>query len=169
MRGELQRDGRNHIVLSISGSASGTAATLTLSGAATGSTTTSSTGSYTFTGLANGSYTVTPTKSGYTSTLPSAPVTVSGAAITGVSFTATEVPVSHSVTPSTPSEHCRHNLYPGNTFRRSLHASWLHRGNIVRGRQRLLRSDLLLLATSVDGSNNESAYSSQATAVVSTP
>ena len=52
---------------SISGTVSGAIAagvTMTLTGAATGSTTTATGGTYTFSGLANGSYTVTPSLSG---------------------------------------------------------------------------------------------------------
>jgi hypothetical protein len=62
---------------------------MTLSGAASGSTTTATGGTYTFSGLANGSYTVTPSKSGYTFSPTSIAVTVSGANQTGKNFTST--------------------------------------------------------------------------------
>ena len=66
---------------SISGTlgAAGAGATVALSGAATQTATASSTGAYSFTGLANGAYTVTPTKSGTTFTPASQNVTVNGA------------------------------------------------------------------------------------------
>jgi Domain of unknown function (DUF4082) len=44
--------------------------------------------SFTFSGLANGTYTLTPSKSGFTFTPASQSVTVSGASVTGVNFTA---------------------------------------------------------------------------------
>ncbi len=77
--------------------------TITLSGsglsgvtvaAGSASATTSSTGAYTISGLANGTYTVTPSKSGYTFSPSSASETVNGASITGVNFTATANPPS---------------------------------------------------------------------------
>ncbi len=52
------------------------------------SATTSSTGAYTLSGLANGTYTVTPALSGYTFTPASQSVTISGANVTGKNFTA---------------------------------------------------------------------------------
>jgi hypothetical protein len=63
--------------------------TMTLTGAASGTTTTDSNGNYTFTGLANGNYTVTPSLTGYVFTPTSQNVTVSGANVTGVNFTGT--------------------------------------------------------------------------------
>jgi hypothetical protein len=77
---------------SISGTISGTGgagATVTLSGTRTGTTTADGSGNYSFAGLGNGSYTITPSKSGVTFIPPSQTVTVNGAALTGVSFTAT--------------------------------------------------------------------------------
>src|SRR5258708_38143166 len=86
------------VLYTISGSVSGSAATLTLSGAATKSTTTDATGKYTFSGLANGSYVVAASQSGYAFPPSTASGTVNGAAVTGGHFTATAVPVSHNVT-----------------------------------------------------------------------
>jgi hypothetical protein len=73
----------------ISPTAGGSGATVTLSGAASASTTANSSGSYAFTGLANGAYTIRPSNTGYTFTPASQPVTVNGASVTGVNFTAT--------------------------------------------------------------------------------
>jgi hypothetical protein len=71
---------------SISGSAGTTGATLT-AGSATA--TSDASNNYTLTGLANGTYTVTPSKSGCTFSPASTSVSVSGANVTGINFTAT--------------------------------------------------------------------------------
>jgi hypothetical protein len=71
----------------ISPSAAGSGATVTLSGAANATTTANASGNYTFTGLANGNYTVTPSHTGYTFTPPNQTETMSGANLTGVNFT----------------------------------------------------------------------------------
>jgi inhibitor of cysteine peptidase len=65
--------------------------TMTLGGVSTATTTTDSGGFYTFTGLDNGIYTITPTRTGYTFSPTSSQQTVSGANISGVHFTATQV------------------------------------------------------------------------------
>jgi len=63
--------------------------TITLSGASSGSTTTNTGGYYSFSSLADGNYTVTPSRAGYTFAPTSRPATVSGASVSGLSFTAT--------------------------------------------------------------------------------
>ena len=83
--------------------ASGVGTTLALSGAATGTVTADAAGNFTFTGLANGTYTVTPSKTGFTFSPASQSVTVSGANVTAVNFTAAPVPtwnISGTVSPS---------------------------------------------------------------------
>ena len=63
---------------------------MTLSGAASATTTANSSGNYTFSSLANGTYTLTPSHAGYTFSPSSLNVTVSGANVTtGLNFTAT--------------------------------------------------------------------------------
>ncbi|HWB99995.1 MAG TPA: N,N-dimethylformamidase beta subunit family domain-containing protein, partial [Bryobacteraceae bacterium] len=86
----------------ITPSSGGSGALLLLSGAASATATADSSGNYTLAGLANGSYTVTPSKSGYTFSPPSQTITVSGANVSSVNFTATAVPTYHisgSITP----------------------------------------------------------------------
>ena len=61
--------------------------TLTLSGAASGTTTTNSLGNYMFTGLSNGNYTVTPSQTGSTFTPVNRNVTINNANVTGQDFT----------------------------------------------------------------------------------
>ena len=75
----------------ISPTAGGSGATVTLSGASSATTTANASGSYTFTGLANGAYTVTPSNAGYNFTPPNSAVTISGANQTA-NFTAAPAP-----------------------------------------------------------------------------
>jgi len=60
--------------------------TMTLSGSASGATTTDGYGKYSFKGLGNGNYTITPDKTGYTFTPTSRAVSVSGANVTRQNF-----------------------------------------------------------------------------------
>src|SRR2546430_2106855 len=88
--------------------ASGVGTTLVLSGAATGTVTADAAGNFTFTGLANGTYTVTPSKTGFTFNPAKQSVTVSGANVTGINFTAAPVPtwnISGTVSPSANGAH----------------------------------------------------------------
>ncbi len=67
----------------------GSGATIALTGASTATTIASTSGAYSFTGLANGSYTITPSLSGHTFSPASVAVTVSGANVTAATMTAT--------------------------------------------------------------------------------
>lgn len=69
--------------------------TITLSGTASPSTTTNSSGQYSFTGLASGSYTITPTLAGYT--YSPAPPTINITSNTTQDFTATSAMASYSI------------------------------------------------------------------------
>ena len=81
----------------ISPAAGGNGATLTLSGAASAATTADSSGSYTFTGLANGTYAIIPSHTGYTFSPTSQSVTVSGANVTAINFTDTPQSATYSI------------------------------------------------------------------------
>jgi hypothetical protein len=88
----------------ISPAAGGNGATVTLSGAASATTTANSLGNYTFTGVANGNYAVTPSHAGYTFSPTTQAVTVNGANVTGLNFTATANPtfsISGTISPTT--------------------------------------------------------------------
>lgn len=89
----------------ISPTAGGSGATVTLNGAASATATANSLGAYSFTGLANGSYVVTPSNTGYSFSPSSQPVTISGTNLTGVNFTASvQAPtftISGTITPAT--------------------------------------------------------------------
>jgi hypothetical protein len=73
----------------ISPTAGGSGAKVVLSGLVTASTTTDSSGNYTFSGLANGNYALTPSHTGYTFSPASQSAPVNGANVTGINFTAT--------------------------------------------------------------------------------
>ena len=68
--------------------------TVNLSGAASSSTTTGSSGLYNFPGVANGSYTVTPSKSGWTCSPLSRNTTISGSSVTLGDFVCAQNPSS---------------------------------------------------------------------------
>ncbi len=87
----------------ISPTAGGSGATVTLSGATSASTIADGAGNYTFTGLQNGAYTVTPSRTGYTFNPSTQAATVSGANVTGLNFTATPLTfgISGAISPAT--------------------------------------------------------------------
>jgi Domain of unknown function (DUF4082) len=161
----------------ISGTVSGSAATLTLSGASSASTTTGAGGSYSFSGVANGSYVVAASQSGYSFTPSTAAVAVNGGSVAGVNFTGTAnpTPVQHSVSlnwaASTSADVSGYNVY---------------RSSVAGGPYTLVSASLVpgtsyvdssvssgqtyyYVTTAVDSSNGESGYSDEAVAVVPTP
>ncbi len=161
----------------ISGKVSGTVATLTLSGAASGQTKTDGSGNYSFSGLANGTYLVAPSQSGYSFSPSTASETIKSANVTGVNFTASAIPppVQHSVslswTASTSPNIAGYNLYRGTVsggpymrINGSLDAGTSYVDNTVSSGQ-----TYFYVTTAVNSTNVESAYSSQAEAVVPTP
>ena len=75
---------------SISGTIAGSSgAMVALSGPSSATATTNSSGAFTFSGLTDGNYSLTPTKNGYTFAPTSLSITLNGANVTGVNFTAT--------------------------------------------------------------------------------
>jgi len=81
----------------ISPSAGGNGATVTLNGAASATTTANSSGFYTFAGLANGTYSITPSHGGYTFSPANQAATVSGANVTGINFTDTPQSATYTI------------------------------------------------------------------------
>src|SRR6202158_5197990 len=73
-------------------------ATLTLTGAASTTTTADSLGNYAFAGLANGTYAVAPSHAGYTFTPSSPSMTVNGTNVTGMNFTVNAVAAAPTIT-----------------------------------------------------------------------
>ena len=91
------------ILGTISPTAGGSGATVTLSGAVTTTTTADAAGNYTFGGLANGTYAVTPSHAGYTFSPTSQSAPVNGANVTGINFTAQVAPtfsISGTISPT---------------------------------------------------------------------
>ena len=84
----------------VSPAASGSGATLTLSGAASATIAADAAGNYSFSGLVDGVYTLTPGKTGFTFTPASQSMTVSGANVSAVNFTAQPVTISGALSPA---------------------------------------------------------------------
>ncbi len=158
----------------ISGTVSGGPATLALSGTSSATTATSSSGTYTFSGLSDGTYIVTPSESGYTFTPASASVTVTNGSVTGVNFTATSnTAPPHSVTltwvASTSTSVVSYNVYraPLNgAYTKSTSAitsmSYVD-DNVTAG------ASYQYVATAVDNAGNESTDSNLVTVTIPTP
>jgi Bacterial Ig domain len=81
----------------VSPTAGGNGATIVLNGAASATTLVSSSGAYSFTGLANGIYAVSASRAGYAFSPAVQPATINGANITGLNFTATPVSQTFSI------------------------------------------------------------------------
>jgi hypothetical protein len=159
----------------ISGKVSGTAATLTLSGASGASTKTDASGNYSFTGVANGSYVVAPSQSGYSFAPATASVSVNGGNVTGVNFTGGTVPatVQHSVklnwgastSPNIVTYKVYRSTVSGGPYDQinSMGGTTCVDSNVSSGQT------YYYVATAVDSSGAESAYSNEAVAVVPKP
>lgn len=93
-------------IYSISGTISpgsgGSGATVTLSGASTGTTTADASGNFIFSGLSNGTYTITPSKTGFSFTPGNQTTTINGANVSGINFTSSTqaFSVSGTITPT---------------------------------------------------------------------
>lgn len=154
----------------ITPTAGGSGATVTLSGAAAAKTTTNTSGAYSFGGLANGSYTVTPSNSGYSFTPANQAVTINGGNQTGINFTAA-VAQTHTVAlswiPSTSSV-AGYNVYRSTTngtgyvrINASLVSVLAYTDSTV-----LNGTTYYYVTTAVDSAGLESPFSNQATAVI---
>ena len=154
----------------ITPTAGGSGATVILTGPAAGTTTTDTTGNYSFGGLANGTYTVTPSNAGYTFTPVNQNVTVNGATQTGANFTATPA-VTHSVVLSwnaSTSAVTGYNVYRS-TVSGTQYAkvnSSLVGGLAFTDTTVLGRTIYYYVTTAVDATGYESAYSNEAQALI---
>jgi len=159
---------------SISGKVTGSAATITLSGAASQVTKTNTAGNYSFAGLKNGSYVVAPSETGHTFSPSSSLVSVNGASDSNVNFTAKSAPasVAHSV-----------SLSWNASTSPNISGYKVYRGSVSGGPYTLISASVIdgisyvdnsvvsgqtyyYVATSVGSNDEESGYSNQAVAVV---
>jgi hypothetical protein len=154
----------------ISPAASGSGAAVTLSGAASASTTANSSGNYTFVGLANGTYTATPSNTGYTFTPVNRSVTINGANVGAVNFTATQqqahsAALSWTASTSTVSGY---NVYRGAVNGGPYTLINLSPFTGLNYTDTTVQSGLTYyyVTTAVDSSGVQSVYSNQVTAVI---
>jgi hypothetical protein len=151
--------------------AGGSGATVTLSGSAAATTTSDTSGNYSFGGLANGTYTVTPSNTGYSFSPPNQSVTLNGANQTGVNFTAT-AQQTHTValawTASTTTTVTGYNVYrsivSGSGYVKinsSLVSVLTYTDTSVQN-----GATYYYVTTAVDSTGTESGFSNQATAVI---
>jgi ABC-type oligopeptide transport system substrate-binding subunit len=154
----------------ISPTAGGSSATVTLSGAATALTTANSSGNYTFAGLANGTYAVTPSHTGYTFSPTSQTAKINGADVTGINFTGT-VQQAHSVALSWNASTSAVIGY--NVYRSTLSGTGYTRMNsallaVLAYTDTTVQSGTTYyyVTTAVDSTGIESAYSNEAKAII---
>jgi len=154
----------------ITPTAGGSGATVTLSGAAPAVTTANTSGNYTFAGLANGTYTVTPSNIGYTFSPVSQSVMVNGANKTDVNFTATvqqthSVALSWSASTSTVTGYNIYRSTVSGTQYAKINSSLV--GGLAFTDTTVLGGTIYYYVTAaVDASGNESAFSNEAQAII---
>jgi len=151
----------------------GSAATVTLSGAAPATAITDGAGNYMFTGLGNGTYTVTPTNAGFAFAPATQSVTVSSANVSGVNFTAS-AQVTHSValtwiassTPTVTGYNVYRSTVSGTAYAK-INSSLVLAPLISYTDATVLNSTTYYyVTTSVDASGVESAFSNEASAAI---
>jgi hypothetical protein len=157
----------------LSGAVIGSAATLTLSGTAAASTTTDSTGKFSFSGISNGSYVVAPSRAGYTFNPSTAAVNIDNASAAGVNFTAQAIPptVTLNWSASTSLGVTGYNVYratiTGGPYAKvnssPVAALTYADGSVSAGQV------YFYVATAVDSAGKESTYSTEASATVPAP
>lgn len=156
-------------------STAGAGTSVALGGAKTASTTADANGNYGFTGLVNGTYTITPTKSGYTFSPASAAISVNGANISSINFSASATTsTSHYVSLSwaaSTSTVSGYNVYrktgSGGTYAKinsSVVGSTSYTDKTVGA-----GTTYYYAVTAVSSSGAESSYSNIATAVIPSP
>jgi hypothetical protein len=161
------------VTYSISGTVTGSAATLTLSGTSSHSSIANSAGSYAFPGLANGTYVVAPSQPGFAFTPATASVKISGASVAGVNFSATPAPhsVSLSWAPSTSTSVDGYNVYratvSGGPYTKLTSAPIA--GTAYVDSAVASGNTYFYVSTAIDIHNQESGYSNIAAATIPVP
>ena len=157
----------------ITPTAGGSGATVTLTGPAAANTTTDTSGNYTFSGLANGTYTVTPSNTGYAFNPVSQSITINGTNQVGVNFVAA-VQTGHSVTltwiASTTSTVTGYNVYrttTNGTGYAKINATPVLAPTVTYTDTTVSSgTTYYYVTTAVDVGGAESVYSNQATAAI---
>lgn len=157
----------------ITPTAGGSGATVSLSGPAAANTTTDTSGNYTFSGLANGTYTVTPSNTGYAFNPVSQSITINGTNQVGVNFVAA-VQTGHSVTltwiASTTSTATGYNVYrttTNGTGYAKINATPVLAPTVTYTDTTVSSgTTYYYVTTAVDVGGAESVYSNQATAAI---
>ena len=154
----------------ITPSSVGNGTTVALSGPASATTTGNSSGAYIFSGLANGTYAVTPSRSGYSFSPSVQSVSINGADVSGIDFTASQQS-THSVQLSwqaSTSNVVGYNVYRGTTdggpyarINATVVTLLKYTDSSVAG-----STTYYYVTTAVDSAGVESAYSNQATAII---
>jgi hypothetical protein len=162
----------------ISGTVGVSGATVTLSGAASKSTTSDSSGHYSFTAVSSGNYVVAPSRPGYTFNPSTRSVVISQTNATSIDFGASVVPnpVPHSVSLSWRAPASSSNVRGYNVYRTAISGGQYSKVNGSPATSTSFVDSSVdsgrtywYAVTTVDSSNTESGYSNIATAVVPTP
>jgi hypothetical protein len=154
----------------ISPAANGSGATLALSGPTAVTTTASSNGSYSFSGLSNGTYAIAPERTGYVFEPTVQSAIVSGANVSGVNFTAAQLS-THTVSlrwQASTSAVSGYNVYRGVTSGGpydKLNTSPVAAESFTDS-SLAVSTTYYYVTTAVNASGMESAYSNQATAKI---
>lgn len=154
---------------SLSGAISGSAATVTLSGPKSAVATIAAGGTYQFSGLADGTYVVAASEPGYSFSPGTASVSIKGANVTGVNFSATPAPtVSLSWAASGSANIAGYDVYRSGTsggpytlLNSSLVPDTSYVDATVKAGQ-----TYYYVTTAVNSGNDQSSYSNQAVANV---
>lgn len=157
----------------ISGNVRGSAATVTLSGTASGQVTTDAAGNYNFARLSNGSYVVAPSQPGFVFAPSTAVAIVNSGSVTAINFAAAIAPrrVTLSWNPSTSTGIAGYNLYRATAAAgpfAKLNTSLVPATSYVDTRVTSGQT-YYYVATAVDSRSSESVYSGQASALVPSP
>ena len=146
----------------------GNGTTVSLSGPTSASTTGNSSGSYSFSGLANGIYAVTPSRSGYIFSPSVQSVSIEGSDVSGIDFTASQraTYTVHLTWQASTSDVVGYNIYRGTTsggpyvkINATLVIPLTYTDSSVTS-----STIYYYVTTAVDPTGIESAYSNQASA-----
>lgn len=172
--GGVSQGSASSVTFRISGTISpqsvGNGTTVTLSGPTSALTTGNSSGSYSFSGLANGTYAVTPSRSGYIFSPSVQSVSIDGSDVSGIDFTASQQS-THSVQltwQASTSDVAGYNMYRSTTDGGPYVRINATRVTLLNYSDSSVASSTTYyyVTTAVDPTGVESEYSNQATAKI---